>query len=153
MTRVLLAVAIVALAAGVAALVGRRRRADAPTQGRYALPSQLDRADFERPDVPYLVVVFTSDTCSTCADVARKAAVLASTQVAVQLVPYQSRRDLHERYAIEAVPGLVVAGPDGAVRASFLGPMSATDLWAAVADARDPGSVASGGGSCDHGAA
>jgi hypothetical protein len=150
--RLVLAVAVVALAAGVAALVRRRRRSDPPTQAAYQLPSQLDRADFERPDAPYLVAVFTSATCSTCADVKAKAMVLESPHVAVQVVPYQERRDLHERYRIEAVPGVVVAGPDGAVQASFLGPISATDLWAAVADVREPGSVAADGGTCEHGA-
>ena len=152
MVRLLVAIAIVAAAAGVATLVRRRRRADAPTQARFVLPTQLDRADFVRPDAPYLVAVFTSTTCSTCADVRAKAMVLESPQVAVQVVPYQERRDLHERYLIDAVPGLVVAGPDGAVHAAFLGPVSATDLWAAVADAREPGSVAADGGTCDHGA-
>jgi hypothetical protein len=67
MIRVLIAVAIVALAAGVAAIVNRRRRADAPTQPRYAIPAQLDRADFCEPSAPWLVAVFSSETCPTCA--------------------------------------------------------------------------------------
>ena len=53
---------------------------------------------------------------------------------------FQARRDLHERYAIDAVPALLVADQMGAVQASFLGPVTATDLWAAVATARDPSS-------------
>jgi hypothetical protein len=47
---------------------------------------------------------------------------------------------LHERYHIEAVPTLVIADREGVVRASFMGPMTATDLWAACAEARQPGS-------------
>jgi hypothetical protein len=35
------------------------------------------------------------------------------------------------------------------VVASFLGPMTATDLWAAVAEAREPGSTP-GGGHCQR---
>ncbi|MGE5211191.1 MAG: hypothetical protein ACM3MM_07985, partial [Acidobacteriota bacterium] len=58
---------------------------------------------------------------------------------------YSARRDLHERYAIEAVPTLVVADARGVAVATFLGPMSATDLWAAVAEAREPGTSPTGG--------
>ena len=48
-----------------------------------------------------------------------------------------ARPELHRRYRIEAVPITVVADRAGVVRASFIGPASATDLWAAVADARN----------------
>jgi hypothetical protein len=134
--RLLIAAAIVVVAVAVAVVV-RRRRPDAPTQPTGAVPSQLDRRDFERPDADWLVVVFTSATCHTCADVAVKAAVLASDDVAVSDVEWQSHKDLHERYAIDAVPLLVIADRDGVVRRSFSGPVSATDLWAAVAAVRD----------------
>jgi hypothetical protein len=147
--RLLIAVAIVAVAAAVGEVVRRRRRVDPPTQPRRELPSQLDRADFEQPEVPWLVAVFSSDTCSTCADVIRKAEVLRSDDVAVEVVPFQSRRDTHARYAIDAVPCLVVADADGTVRTGFLGPVTATDLWAAVAEARSPGSIDRAGG-CDR---
>ena len=63
--------------------VARRRRPDAPTQPARSVPTQLDRADFARPDAPWLVAVFTSATCHTCADVVAKAEVLASDDVAV----------------------------------------------------------------------
>ncbi len=136
-TRAIVAVAIVVLAALVAEVVRRRRRADPPTQPRYELPSQLDRTDFDRPDAPWLVVVFTSETCSTCADVVTKSDVLRSDDVAVTSVTFQARKDLHDRYAIDAVPCLVVADVAGVVQAGFVGPVSATDLWAALARLRD----------------
>jgi hypothetical protein len=139
MVRVLVAVAIVAVAAGVAAIVNRRRRADPPTQPRYEIPAQLDRADFCEPSAPWLVAVFSSETCHTCADVVAKADVMRSNDVAVDVVPFQTRRDVHQRYAIDAVPCLVVADAEGAVRAGFIGPVTATDLWAAVAEARQHG--------------
>jgi hypothetical protein len=149
MLRVVIAVAIVALAAGVAAIVNRRRRSDPPTQPRHEIPAQLDRADFGEPSSPWLVAVFSSDSCHTCADVVAKAEVMRSDEVAVDIVPYQTRRDIHLRYAIDAVPCLVVADAAGAVHAGFLGPVTATDLWAAVAEARQPGSMDHGGG-CDR---
>lgn len=140
MTRLLIALAIVAVAAGVAFIVQRRRVPDAPTQRRYNVPEQLDRADFVRPDAPWLVAVFTSDSCDKCAEVASKAAVLESEYVAVANVEFTTDREIHSRYQIDAVPTLVIVDADGVTRRSFLGPMTATDLWAAVAEARDPGS-------------
>ena len=130
----------VAVAIVVAALVSWRRRSStsAPTQPRGAVPAQLDRADFVASKVPWLVVTFTSSTCETCADVARKAAVLASREVAVQEVEYLRDRALHDRYRIDAVPTLVIADANGVVRYGHLGPVSATDLWAAMARCRNP---------------
>jgi hypothetical protein len=148
MDRLLLALAIMAAAAAVAEIVRRRRRSDPPTQPRRELPSQLDRADFV--GAGWLVAVFTSDTCSTCADVVRKADVLRSDHVEVSVVSFQQRPDLHERYGIDAVPCLVVADPDGVVHDGFLGPVTATDLWASVANAREPGSIDRSDGCGNH---
>jgi len=148
MERLLIALAVVAVAAMVSEVIRRRRPVDPPMQGGHEVPSQLDRSDFEGDG--WLVAVFTSASCSTCADVVRKAEVVRSDDVAVSTVPYQDRRDLHERYAIDAVPCLVVADAEGVVHAGFLGPVTATDLWAAVANARKPGLIehdCDGGGS------
>lgn len=140
MARVLLAFAV-AVVVGVIALVVRRRRTpDAPTQPRFRPPTQLDRADFPRPEANWLVAVFSSSTCEVCADVVRKAEVLASGAVSVFDAEYTAQRALHLRYAIAAVPTVVVADRLGVVQASFMGPVSATDLWAAVAEVRVPGS-------------
>ena len=136
MERLAVALAIVAVAV-VVALVVRRRRPDAPTQPPGTVPAQLDRADFPRPEAPWLVAVFTSATCHTCADVAAKVAVLASADVAVTEVEYGAARPLHARYRVDSVPMLVIADAAGVVRRSFLGPVTATDLWAAVAAARE----------------
>lgn len=148
MTQLVLALVVVVVAAVVAEAVRRRRGVDAPTQRRHQLPAQLDRDDFVRPDAPWLVAVFTSDTCSTCADVVNKARVVESVEVAFQTVSYQDHRGLHDKYDIDAVPGVVVADSEGVTHAAFLGPVTATDLWAAVATARDPGSVSHG--SCER---
>jgi hypothetical protein len=140
MSRLIVAAALV-IVAGVVAGALRRRKPEPPTQARWAVPSQLDRDDFEHPDFPWLVVVFSSTTCASCDQALVKAAVLASPQVAVQDVSYQNRPDLHERYAIEAAPTIVVADHEGVVRASFVSTPTATDLWAAVAEVRFPGST------------
>lgn len=145
--RLLLAAALVAVAAVVALLLARRRP-DGPTQAGWTVPAQLDRADFSDPDAPWLVLVFSSATCDTCAGVVRNAEALESPMVAVADVEVGVAKALHDRYGIDAVPTLVVADADGVVRASFVGPVNATDLWATVAELREPGSVPEG---CDHG--
>lgn len=136
MERFLLAAAVVVVAV-VVAVVMERRRPEAPTQGNWAVPAQLDRADFARPDAPWLVAVFTSATCDSCARTVEQAKVLASDAVAVDEAEVKARPDIHRRYHIAAVPIVVVADADGVVRKSFTGPPSATDLWAAVAGVRD----------------
>ena len=128
--RLLLALAIVVVAAVVALVARRRRVPDAPTQTAHEVPDQLDRRDFadlidsvapESRDAEWLLVVFTSATCHTCADMAVKAKAVASRHVAVVEVEYAAQRELHQRYRIDAVPTTVLADADGVVRASFLG--------------------------------
>ena len=140
--RLLIALAIVVVV-GAAALVARRRRPDAPTGGAGGIPAQLDRADFTRPEAPWLVAVFTSATCDACKDVRSKVEVLASDDVAVTAIEYPAEKATHQRYAIDSVPLVVIAGADGVVRRHFLGPVTATDLWAAVATLRDDPAPAS----------
>jgi hypothetical protein len=139
-TQIAIAVAVAAIAVGVAWVLQRKRATQAPTQGGWAVPRQLDRADFARPEAPWLVVVFSSSTCHSCEDMVRKARVLESPAVAVQDVEATAQAGLHKRYRIDAVPISVVADSFGVVRAAFVGPASATDLWAALAEVRQPGS-------------
>jgi hypothetical protein len=137
MSRLVIAVILIGLAVVVAQFL-RRRRPEPPTQSRWTVPAQLDRADFARSDAPWLVAAFTSATCASCGGAVAKAAVLASDDVAFQEISFQTSRETHERYAIETVPMIVVADHDGVVRASFIGTPSATELWAAVAEVRHP---------------
>jgi hypothetical protein len=137
MMQAVLVVVVGSVAVAVAALL-RRRDADAPDQGpSWAVPTQLDRADFIRPEAPWLVAVFTSATCLSCSETWQKVEILDSADVAVQEAEAVERADLHARYHIDAVPMVLVADATGAVVRSFLGPPSTSDLWAAVADVRD----------------
>jgi hypothetical protein len=127
-----------------AALVAWRLRAQAepgPVRSPGEVPRQLHRADFPRADAPWLVVLFSSAACESCALMAAKVTVLDCDEVAVCEVEYDAGRAVHERYAIDSVPLVVVADVEGVTRAAFLGPTSATDLWAAVAELRRPGST------------
>ena len=133
----MLVVLLTAVAVAVALVAQRRRRPPAPTLTGHTLPDQLARSDFDRPEAPWLVAVFTSSTCTSCAGVWERAQPLESEAVAVQEVEVGASKDLHDRYGIEAVPAALVVDAEGVVVRTFLGPVTATDLWAAVAEARD----------------
>ena len=130
-------VGVVVVVALLANLWQRKRQVHAPTQGASEVPSQIDRADFARPDAPWIVLAFTSATCQTCSDIERKVRVLETNSVATHILEYTAERELHERYKIDAVPTVLMADANGVVQANFLGPVSATDLWAALARVRD----------------
>lgn len=144
MDRVLLVLGAVAIAGLVAALLGRRGAP--PAANTHHVPVHLDRRDFVRPDAPWLVVTFSAATCDTCAGVVERAAPLESDEVAVQEVEVGADPALHGRYAIDGVPTLLVADSSGAVVDSFLGPVTAADLWGSVARARDAADPEAGEG-------
>ena len=130
-------VGVVVVVALLANLWQGKRQVDAPTQGASEVPSQIDRSDFVRPDASWIVLAFTSATCQTCSDIERKVRVLETSSVAIQILEYTAERELHKRYKIDAVPAVLMADASGVVQANFLGPVSATDLWAALARVRD----------------
>ena len=147
MDRLLVLVVVAAAAATLAYLV-QRRRPDAPIRTGWTVPEQLDRRDFARPDAPWLVAVFTSASCDSCAAVVDVAEPRASAAVAVDVVEVDERREVHDRYAVDAVPMVLLADTLGVVRDHHLGPVSATHLWGSLAELRQPGSTPDG---CDAG--
>lgn len=140
--RIGLAAVLLALAVLVAWMLDRRQasRSTGPIRTSHAVPHQLARTDFPRPDAPWLMVVFSSASCTTCAAMIAKGSVVESPFVAFAECEYSSNRDLHERYHIDAVPTTVIVDGEGVVRAAFVGQATATDLWAALAEVREPGS-------------
>ena len=147
MDRLIILVVVAAAAAPLAFLV-QRRRPDAPIRTGWTVPEQLDRRDFARPDAPWLVAVFTSASCDSCAAVVDVAGPLASDAVAVDVVEVGERRKVHDRYAVDAVPMVLLVDTLGVVRDHHLGPVSATHLWGSLAELREPGSTPDG---CDAG--
>ena len=136
MERLLVAAVLVVVAVVVALVAGRRRRPDAPTQPSWSVPSVVDRSEFPRPEAPWLVAVFTSATCATCHQVVEAAGPLESDAVVVFEAELGAARALHDRYSIDAVPTLVIADASGVVKGSYVGPVTATELWARVAELR-----------------
>lgn len=127
---------IVAVTIGVAVASRRVGAEPAPTPSGFTVPARVARDDFDHPDRPWLVAVFTSDSCNSCAGVVERAAPLDSAEVVVEAVPVQDRADTHSKYRIDGVPTTIIADADGTVVASFLGPVQTIELWDAVAAAR-----------------
>ncbi len=125
----------------IAATTLNKRKPEPPTQTKWQTPQQLNREEFVGPTAPWLIALFVSDTCDSCAGMVGKVEVLRSDTVAVEVISYQQDFDRHQRYSVDAVPTTVIADRDGVVVKSFVGPASAADLWAAVAEVREPGST------------
>lgn len=138
MERVVLAVVLIAAAVAVALVLQRRRPATGAAPS-FAVPERVDRADFEGSDRPWLLVAFTSSSCSTCAEVVSVASPLAGGDLAFAEVELSRARELHERYAIGAVPLLLLADAEGVVRHHAFGPVSRRDIEALLAQVRHGG--------------
>ena len=132
----LLVLAVVAALAGLLAVLLQRWRPSSPMVTGWSVPGHLDRAAFAKPDVPWLVAVFSSTDCPTCASMVAEAHSLAAALVVVQAVPAESAGDLHDRYQVDVVPMLVGADGDGLVRAHHLGPAAPGELRAVLEGAR-----------------
>jgi hypothetical protein len=135
--RVVIGIALVAVAVAAALVVERRRRrANTPVRDSYPVPRQLHRADFDRPEVPWLVALFSSSTCDSCAVVRDRVRGLVQDGVVVCDLEFPAARELHERYAISGVPMVLIADAEGVVRESFVGSVTSSDLAAALDRAR-----------------
>jgi hypothetical protein len=139
-TRLAIAAAVALVALAIAWWL-RRRRPAAPPRDAYPIPRQLDRDDFPRPDAAWLVAYFSSETCASCQDLGPKVAVLESSAVTTCELEFATARELHDRYEISAIPMILVTDDRGIVQRAFVGATTATDLWATVAELRDPGST------------
>ncbi len=120
MTTLIIVVAVVALASAVAAVVARRKP-DVPTAPQFAVPQQLDRNDFEAPNKPWLLLLFSSETCLSCRDARETLGLVDFDQIHVQDVAVETGKALHSRYAINAVPTVILADNEGVVSWSYLG--------------------------------
>ncbi|MEX2256675.1 MAG: thioredoxin family protein [Acidimicrobiia bacterium] len=138
--QVAIGVGVAGVALGIAWWL-RHRKPQGPPRDAYPVPRQLDRHDFARPDAPWLVAYFSSETCASCRGLGPKVAVLESPDVSTSELAFATERALHDRYRIEAIPMILIADAEGVVRRAFVGATTATDLWAAMAEEREPGST------------
>ena len=122
MTALLIMVVVGLIAAG-AALVVQRGRPAPPTAARGEPPTRLDRADFRSPHAEWLITVFTSASCSSCAAVMTELRGYASADVVVEDVEIGTAPHLHSKYSIESVPTAVIADATGNAKLGFVGPI------------------------------
>jgi hypothetical protein len=146
MLRIAIGVALLVVALIIAFVAERRRRDGSPIRDAHPVPRQLYRADFPRPDALWLVALFSSQTCDSCASMREKVRALGATDVVVCDLEFSAERALHERYEISGVPMVLIADAEGVVRESFVGPATAQELREALSRARaaTPGSPLSG---------
>jgi hypothetical protein len=144
-TIVAIGVVVALVAGGVAWRLRVQRPPAPPRRDAYPIPRQLRRDDFPRADATWLVAYFSSATCASCQGLGPKVAALESTDVATCELSFEVARFLHDRYEIEAIPMILVADAGGVVQRAFVGATTATDLWAAVAEVRAPGSTPESG--------
>jgi thiol-disulfide isomerase/thioredoxin len=149
--RLAIAAVLVAVVVVIAIVAQRRRRPPPPPRDPYPVPRQLQRDDFPRSDAPWLVAYFWSRTCDSCEGLMPKVAALESATVATCTLEATDDRPMHQRYEIAAIPMILLADDEGVVRRAFVGAVSATDLWAAMAELRSPGSAPEPGlGALEH---
>lgn len=125
-------VAAAVVATGLARFEAARRRG-APTVARGQPPTSLDRGDFRSPDAYWLIAVFTSATCSSCAAVLAELRALENADIAVVDVEVATEPQLHAKYGVESVPTTVFADTHGNAKLAFVGPLG-PDHRAAMAE-------------------
>lgn len=114
---------VVALGAfGLARSLTNRMTA-APTNTPNDPPGSLDRSDFRAPTAEWLIAVFTSATCSSCAAVLSELRGHESASVVVEDVEVGASGELHRKYNIDSVPTAVIVDGSGTTHLAFVGPL------------------------------
>ena len=132
MERLLIAVLLVVAAIAVASLAQRRRSASATAVPRSELPAAVDLAAVGLPSRP-AVVVFTEETCRTCAAALAVVKGPAGAGLPVAEVPFGAERELHRQHGIDTVPTTVVTDANGEVIDGWVGSVDLSELAAALA--------------------
>ena len=121
MSRLIVLIVLSCGASIVALLLRKLNYRNFVTSG-WSIPGHLSREDFNFLNEPWLVVIFSSESCETCKPVVTEGMKLASLGVAIQEVTAETNKSLHEKYDIDAVPMLLLVDKFGVVRSSYLGP-------------------------------
>ena len=132
MERLAIAAVLVLVALVVAFAIQRQRRSAAASLPHSSLPATVDLASLGIAAGP-AIVVFTEETCRTCAAAVAAVRGPAGAGVPVAEVPFASERDLHSDHGIDTVPTTVVTDADGQVVDGWIGRVDAAELTAALA--------------------
>ena len=127
MSRLIVLVVLSCGASIVALLLRKLNYRNFVTSG-WSIPGHLSREDFSFLNEPWLVVIFSSESCETCKPVVTEGMKLTSLGVAIQEVTAETNKGLHEKYDIDAVPMLLLVDKFGVVRSSHLGPTNSDQV-------------------------
>ena len=105
----------------IVAYTANNRRTDSPSVPKSSLPIQVDRNDFDMPEIKWLLVFFSSESCSSCIQVREILSGIPLNSIHLQEVSYPQGKNLHTRYAINSVPIVLIANLEGVVTWSYAG--------------------------------
>lgn len=125
-------------ALGIAVLLERHSASTAGPVPTGTVPTRIRRRDLGVGPDGWLLVLFSSSDCSSCARVRDRISTLAGPDVAIREVDHRSEPELHRRYGIDTVPLTVLVDRSGEVGLAVLGPVDDHHL-AEIASHLDPG--------------
>lgn len=134
MERLIIAAVLIVVALAVAWLAQRRRGASAAALPRSELPSAVDLEALGVAGGPAFVV-FTEETCRTCAAALAVVRGPAGAGLPVAVVPFGAKGELHRQHGIDTVPTTVVTDAHGQVIDGWVGRVDLSGLAAALAQA------------------
>lgn len=105
----------------IVAYIANNRRTDSPSVPTRSLPIQVDRNDFDMPDMKWLLVFFSSESCSSCIQVREILSGIPLNSIHIQEVSFPQGKNLHTRYAINSVPIVLIVNLEGVVIWSYTG--------------------------------
>ena len=105
----------------IVAYIANNRRTDSPSVPKSSLPIQVDRNDFNMPGMKWLLVLFSSESCSSCIQVREILSEIPLNSIHIQEVSFPQEKNLHTRYAINSVPIVLIANLEGVVIWSYAG--------------------------------
>ena len=127
MSRVIVLVLLSFAASLTAVLLRKLNTRNFLTSG-WSIPGHLSREDFGFTNEPWLVVIFSSESCETCKPLVAESMKLSSLGIAIQEIAVETNKDLYEKYSIDAVPMLLLVDKFGVVRSSHLGPTNSEEV-------------------------
>ena len=124
----LIVLVVLSCGASIAAVLLRKLNYKNFVTSGWSIPGHLSREDFGFLNEPWLVVIFSAESCETCKPVVTESMQLTSLGIAIQEVAAETNKDLHEKYDIDAVPMLLLVDKFGVVRSSHLGPINFNEV-------------------------
>ena len=132
MERLAIAAVLVVIALAVAFVAQRRRGAAASGVPHSSVPASVDLESLGIDAGP-AIVVFTEETCRTCAAALEAVRGSAGADLPVAEVPFAAERELHRRHGIDTVPTTAVVDAEGHVVDGWIGRVDVSGLATALA--------------------